>query len=216
MQAMILALHNQRVRASLRILLAWILAPALSSPSSAQEPPLDLLRPGDAIRLQLSVGGEEQGYDGEYMVDEAGVLSLPLIGSMRAIDVPSAQLRQRIIDHYESMFRNQAIQVTILRRISVMGAVKSPGLYLVDPTMRISDVIAEAGGANEDGRVNEARILRNGQELRVELAPQSPLPAELRSGDQLFIPEKSWLARNGDWVVGVTVGTIGMLIRLSR
>jgi len=213
---MMRTIDSQMIRVASRTILTCGALVICSSPVIAQGPSPDILRPGDAIRLQLSVAGEDQNFNGDYMVDEMGMLSLPVVGSMRATDVSAQQLRQRIITEYDSMFRNQSIQVTILRRIIVLGAVSNPGLYHIDPTMRISDVVATAGGVTKEGRVDEIRILRNGEELHVDLTPQSTLPSELRSGDQLFVPEKSWFARNGKWIVGVGLGVAVTINRITR
>jgi protein involved in polysaccharide export with SLBB domain len=140
-------------------------------------------------------------------------VSLPLIEGMQATNVPAQELRNRIIQQYQSLFRNQAIQVTLLRRVSVLGAVQSPGLYHVDPTMRIGDVIATAGGVTGQGRQDEVRIIRNGQEIQTDLTLASAVPPEIRSGDQIFIPERSWVSRNFPWLVGLGISITALIVR---
>jgi len=191
-----------------------LLTAALTGTAMAQQSPPDALRPGDAIRLQLVVSGEGgQDYSGEYMIDESGRVSLPLIEGMLATSVSGQELRSRIIQQYQSLFRNQAIQVTLLRRVSVLGAVRTPGLYHVDPTMRIGDVIATAGGATPNGKQGEVRIIRDGQEIVTELSLASAVPREIRSGDQIFVPERSWVSRNFPWLVGMGMTVVALIVR---
>ena len=199
-----------------QLFLSLALLVALTATGAAQQPAPDALRPGDSIRLHLVVPGEGepgQGYSGDYMIDETGSLSLPLIEPLQATAMTAQDLRTSIIQQYQSLFRNQAIQVTVLRRVSVLGAVRNPGLYHVDPTMRIGDVIATAGGATESGRPDEVRIIRDGQEIRTELTPESAVPPELRSGDQIMIPERSWVSRNFPWLVGLGMTVTALIVR---
>lgn len=196
---------------------AILLTLALTGSAMAQQAAPGGLRPGDAIRLQLVVSGEGgQDYSGDYMIDESGIVSLPLIGSMQAISVPSQELRSRIIQQYQSLFRNQAIQVTLLRRVSVLGAVRTPGVYHVDPTMNIGDIIATAGGVATNGRQDEVQIMRDGQEIVTDLSLASAVPPEIRSGDQIFVPEKSWVSRNFPWLVGVGMTVTAIIVRGYR
>lgn len=193
-----------------------VLTIALTGTAAAQQATPEALRPGDAIQLQLVIPGDAgagQDYSGDYMIAESGTVALPLIGEVQARGVPAQQLRSRIIEGYQSLFRNQAVQVTLLRRISVLGAIRNPGLYHADPTMHIGDVIAMAGGATEAGRSDEVQIIRNGQKITTDISSSSALPTELRSGDQLYVPEKSWFSRNGAWLVGFTVGIVGVIVR---
>lgn len=176
----------------------------------------DALRPGDAIRLQLTIAGEGQNYDGEYIVDEAGMVALPLIGPQQVTGIPPQELRRRIVSEYETLYHDQTIGITLLRRISVLGAVRTPGLYHVDPTVRVAEVIAMAGGVTNDGKQDEVRILRDGREIVTDITPSSTLPAELRSGDQVFVPAKNWFARNPVWLVGVGTSILAIILRNTR
>jgi polysaccharide biosynthesis/export protein len=100
--------------------------------------------------------------------------------------------------------------VTLLRRINVLGEVKNPGLYDVDPTMSLADVMAMAGGVSAEGNSNKIELLRQGEREPVRLTAQSRLAdTPLRSGDQLRVPQRSWLSRNGTVVAaGITAAAL--------
>jgi len=75
----------------------------------------------------------------------------------------------------------------VLRRINMLGAVRNPGLYYVDPTTTVADVLALAGGASPDGYQNRIEVLRDGKRLPVELSLESRLAdSAVQPGGSLF------------------------------
>jgi polysaccharide export outer membrane protein len=95
------------------------------------------------------------------------------------------------------MLKDPVIEVTPLRRISILGAVKNPGLYPIDPTLTLGDAIAVAGGATPTGDQNKIQLIRGGKKVDIELRQDlKGMLSPLRSGDQLFVPERSWASRN--------------------
>jgi polysaccharide export outer membrane protein len=192
------------------LLLILLVLSAASTTSAQPSTSTDALQPGDMIRVAISAMPDMSG---DYVVDELGQVSLPLIGTRQASGLPAGELRRQLLAEYNSQFRNQSIQVTFLRRISVLGQVKNPGLYHADPTMSVSDVLALAGGPTEQGRPDEVRILRGDSEIRADVTSTETLPPELRSGDQLFVPRKSWFTRNGTYAVGIGLAVLGVITR---
>lgn len=191
-------------------LLSLFVLLSFSTAASQQTASGDALRPGDIVRVAISAMPD---MNGDYVVDESGRVSLPLIGVRGVAGVNAGELRRQILDEYNAQFRNQSIQVTLLRRISVLGQVRNPGLYHADPTMSVGDVLALAGGPTEQGKPNEVRILRSGQEIRADISSTEVLPPELRSGDQLYVPQRSWFSRNGTYVIGLSLALVGIVTR---
>lgn len=165
------------------------------------------LRPGDAIRLSLS---REVDLSGDYPVDEAGNVGLPLIGVRQVNGIPAAQLKQQLIDAYEEQLRNQTVQVILLRRVRVLGAVNQPGLYHVDPTMTLGDAVALAGGATPVGRMDEVKIVRAGREIDADMTDSAF--RQIRSGDHVLVPERNWFTRNTGLIVGASLSVLGILL----
>lgn len=164
------------------------------------------LKPGDVIRLSIS---READMSGDYPVDEVGRAALPLIGVRSVVGIPADRLRQDIVSAYEEQLRNQTISVIFLRRVRVLGEVKNPGLYHVDPTMTLVDAVALAGGATETGSLENVSILRGSTEIHADLS--QPVLQQVESGDQIVIGERGWFSRNGKYVIG-TATTVGFLI----
>lgn len=174
-----------------------------------------LLKPGDVIRLNI---WREPEWSGDYQVDEAGIVVFPRIGEYAVLDETPESLRAKLLAAYRQYLRNPSIDVTVLRRVRVTGSVQSPGLYPIHPTVTIADAIALAGGATPQGDQNKAYIIRDGEVLTTTIE-QTTLIADspIRSGDQIFVPERSWLRRNsgaaGAMIAGVISLTIAIFIR---
>jgi protein involved in polysaccharide export with SLBB domain len=167
------------------------------------------LMPGDAIRL---AGTREPELPGEYPVDETGTVVLPLLGSRNVTGLPAAELKRQLVADYRQELRNQDVQISLLRRVRVLGAVKNPGIYQVDPTMSVADAIALAGGATHEGKLKGIQVLRRGKVIRSDVDVHTPIAREMQSGDQVIVPERSWFSRNGQYVIGGLITAAGFVI----
>ncbi len=165
------------------------------------------LQPGDMVRVALS---REVGMSGDYLVDETGMVALPLIGSRETSNRTPAALKQELVSAYADQLRNQTIQITFLRRVRVVGEVRTPGLYHADPTMTLGDVVALAGGATNTGKQNDIRIVRDGEEFDVDL--RSGVFQQIRSGDHIIVPEKGWFARNRTLMVTASISVTAIVV----
>jgi polysaccharide export outer membrane protein len=171
------------------------------------------LAPGDEIRVSFS---EEVELNGQFPIDETGTVSLPLLGSVKATDLPAPALKEDLLREYQSRTRNQAVQVVYLRRVRVLGEVRAPGLYFVDPTMTFDDAIALAGGATEVGNLENVRLVRGGQEVVEGLDVSMSIPAAIQSGDQIFVPKISWFSRYGAVLIGAGISALGVILAFAN
>ncbi|HEX7117815.1 MAG TPA: polysaccharide biosynthesis/export family protein [Longimicrobiales bacterium] len=171
---------------------------------------VDMLLPGDVIRLRI---WREPDLTGEFPIAADGIVVLPKLGPLRATGQPPAALERKIIEMYGRYLRNPSIDVVFLRRINIQGAVRQPGLFPVDPTMTVGDALALAGGATPNGKPDEIELLRGGEKVTVDIDETtriSDLP--IRSGDQLYVPERSWFVRNQGLVAALLSTTTTVLL----
>lgn len=167
------------------------------------------LRPGDIIRLRI---WREPDLSGDFPIDQSGVATLPKLGPIEATATSPDSLRHLIRDGYTKYLAQTSIEITFLRRIQVTGAVKTPGLYPADPTMTVGDVIALAGGITSDGNAKKVELIRDGKTVSGNLDQGLRLSATaLQSGDQLRVPYRSWLSRNG-YLAGTLVSAAITLV----
>lgn len=172
-----------------------------------------VLQPGDALRVAFSA---EPGLNGEFRIDEDGTVVLPLLGERRVTSVPADSVKRKIIAEYDGVVRNQSVQVVNLMRVRILGAVASPGLYYVDPTMTLADAVALAGGASTEGKLGDVRLVRAGREFRTSLDVSSLELFEIRSGDQIIVSHRSWFARNSSVLIGSMIASLGVVIAATR
>jgi protein involved in polysaccharide export with SLBB domain len=174
--------------------------------------PADALRPGDIVRLAV---WREQAFSGDFTVDRDGRVVLPRLGMIDVRGVPTEELREQILTGLERYLRNPSIDVIFLRRITIHGAVARAGLYPVDPTMTVLDALALAGGARADGRMDRIQLIRDGQELAtIPTTGVQMGDLEIRSGDQLFVPEQGWFRRNTPLVATALSAAVSVAITL--
>jgi polysaccharide export outer membrane protein len=183
--------------------------PALSSVPAEDLP----LMPGDAIRVSFS---REPELNGEFEIDETGTVSLPLLGARIVVDRPAVAVKAELADEYARRTRNQSVQVVYLRRIRVLGEVRNPGLYRVDPTMTFDDAIALAGGASNHGNLKNVALVRDGEEMAKGLDVTRSVSATVYSGDQIYVPKTSWFSRNGAIIIGATIAALGTILAFAR
>lgn len=185
------------VRAPLWTALALLAAAPLLAQQPAVPPPVQTtgsayhLRPGDIVRI--TVWGQE-AYSGQFEVDEHGMLAYPGIGDIQTGDLTVTQLREQIRKGLETIFNSPFVTVSPQFRVAVLGTVQRPGLYTVDPTLSVLDVVALAGGPATGGDLNGVRLLRGGEQtrLRLEGGIKGHTLEEIgvRSGDQIMVPHK--------------------------
>jgi polysaccharide export outer membrane protein len=169
-------------------------------PAVAQAPQDLQLRPGDALRVIVK---NEPTMSGEFPVAADGTVMLPIIGIARATDKSVAMLWSELEARYARELAEPEVQLTPLVRVSVLGEVRNPGLFLVDPTHVIRDVIALAGGLTPSANRRRVRITRGASEVVAEYeAGAAALEAGVRSGDEIFVDRRSWLGDN----LGIFIG----------
>jgi polysaccharide export outer membrane protein len=175
-------------------------APLAGQTSSALSETNSLL-PGDVVRVQI---WREEDLSGEFQVDEQGEVVLPLLGRKQVSGISQDRLRDQLTQEYGQYLVNTAVNVTLLRRVNVLGEVRIPGQYTVDATNSVADVIARAQGITPDGNAEDIVLIRGGQRMRAGIAgTQSLQEAGIRSGDQIMVGKRGWASRNFSSVVGV-------------
>lgn len=158
---------------------------------------------GDVLRIRV---WPDSSFNGEFPVEETGFAYLPLIGQIDVGGRSIRDLRVELRHAYGEDLKMPVVTITPVFRVSVLGAVRAPGLYHVDPTLTLLDVISMAGGFTERARQDHIRVIRAGREtvrIRAGRALESGEALEgvaLQSGDRIVVPAGStWLSARNVW-----------------
>jgi protein involved in polysaccharide export with SLBB domain len=150
---------------------------------------------------------------GDFQVAPNGMVVLPRLGELSVASLPADSLQSILTDKYKVFLNNPSIEISLLRRVTITGAVKTPGVYPLDPTMTVSDAVALAGGPAPDGKRDIVEIRRGGKVILADLRNDAVLAdSPVQSGDQLYVPSKAWLARN-TWLISAGVTLTALIIR---
>jgi polysaccharide biosynthesis/export protein len=189
------------VKSHIVALLLLAATAGLTHALSAQTP---TIQPGDVVRLYSWADSVVRG---DFRVDERGIAILPYLGEVSVAGATVPALRDRLRTSYATEVRDPtAIEITPLRRLSVIGDVMQPGVQLVDPTTTLVQALAEAGGITPDADITKIRVVRNGEAIEYDLrGPGADI--DLAAVDQIFVPRRSWISRNAYAVMSTAIST---------
>jgi protein involved in polysaccharide export with SLBB domain len=149
-----------------------------------------LLGPSDKVRV--TVYGEPS-LSGEFFVTGAGLVSLPLIGEVKAAGLTLGQfqtaVQKALSDGYLKEPRVNA-EVLTFRPFYILGEVTKPGTYPYTAGLTVLNAVATAGGFTYRANKVVVFIKRNGatSEVKTELTPSVLVaPGDtIRIGERFF------------------------------
>lgn len=157
--------------------------------------PVGVLRPGDELNVVIFRNEE---LTGKYIIDARGFLQIPGLGVIRVAGLtPEAAVDRLRAQLIARGFTSPEIAVQPLVRISVLGEVRDPGLYTVEPGRNLLQLITLAGGPNERADLEKTVVVREGRQIpinvRTALAGGEAGRLVLYSNDVLFLPRENRL-----------------------
>lgn len=168
--------------------------------------------PGDVIRLAI---WREPDLSGAWTVSPDGVVVFPKLGPRTVTGRSVEEFRESLLNEYAQYLINPSIQIDVQRKVQILGAVRQPGVFNLEPTMTIRDALALAGGVTPDGNADRVELRRNDEVVEVKLRVRTAVAdAPIRSGDQLYVPERPYLARNTAALGALISGSVGLLVAL--
>ncbi len=102
---------------------------------------------------------------GDYEVDLTGQITVPLIGSLMATNVTTAELDEQLTNKLGAKYlENPDVSVGIKsstgRSVTVDGAVNKAGGFPVSGPVTLMQAVAEAGGATAEANIRRVAIFR--------------------------------------------------------
>lgn len=203
---------NRRIR-SVITLIALFAAPTLSARGQDVAP--QGLAPGDQIRIAVWKSPE---LSGDFTVAANGTIVHPLYRDVQVTGIPMSVVEDRIRTFLQKYQTNPQFVVQALVRIIVGGEVRTPNVYSVPPETTVAQAIALAGGPTERASLEKVRVIRERQEVRMDLtrADSDPALIQIRSGDQVLVGRAAPSVLNVLGPVASSVAAVAAIITIIR
>lgn len=147
-----------------------------------------LLRPNDQLRVQVY---NEPSISGDYQVDSAGFISVPLAGRVKASGKTAGQLERAIVAALNrGMLKDPRVNVQVSNYAAfyIHGEVKKSGEYPYRPGLTVMDAVATAGGFTYRADEGKAVVRRAGDNVDSVFMLDRTIPVS--PGDNIKIPER--------------------------
>jgi polysaccharide export outer membrane protein len=181
-------------------------APAAAAAAPSPGPaPQALLQARDALRQEYKIAPQdllhvvvyqEPDLEREVRVNQAGRVSLPLIGEVAVAGRSAMDAEAAIRRFYEHYLVNPQVSVGIkeyhARQVYVLGEVMKPGAYDIpsDRSLTVVGAVALAGGFTKVASLDKTRVVRhvNGQATTLTV-PIKQITAGDKSQDVALSPD---------------------------
>jgi polysaccharide export outer membrane protein len=146
------------------------------------------LHTNDQLHVQVY---NEQTITGDYTVDSAGYLSIPVAGRVRAAGLTVEQLERRIARQLNGAILKDArvnIQIATYAPFYIRGEVKKPGEFPYKPGLTVADAVALAGGYTY--RADEKSVVVRPSGSDGQLTRPTDANPPVSPGDNITVPER--------------------------
>ena len=176
------------------ITLAVTLAASSVAKPQASDPSNAPLKPGDRLLIKIWL---DTAFADTVRIDETGAAMLPRLGPMHITDLASRGIADSVRRAYTRVTRTPSIEVTPLRRVTVLGEVKLPATYFMETGTTMREAVALAGGVTDIGALKYLIVLRDSARIAIEnWQRRSDQTVVVRAGDVVWIDREPWLKRN--------------------
>jgi polysaccharide export outer membrane protein len=152
-----------------------------------------LLSPGDLVEVLIEDG---EGFNGRYIIDNAGYVKLPLVGVVQAGGATTNKLENKIelalVRAEIFQPANASVTIQVLNwssiKVSVAGAVFQPGTVLINKkptgiqnsehleaygdystTRLLSEALRAASGIRPDAKLDQIMLIRKGWQVQLDM-----------------------------------------------
>lgn len=146
------------------------------------------LAPGDKVRV--TVFGEDK-ISGDYDIDTAGFVSLPLAGSVSAAGLTKPELERELAKKLSGDYlKSPKVTVSVInfRPFFILGEVEKPGEYQYRSGMNVLSAMAMAGGPTYRASRSSILIQRAGTTELKEYPLDTTV--SILPGDLVRVPER--------------------------
>ncbi len=143
---------------------------------------------GDKVHVTVY---DQQNLTGDYMIEQNGKISFPLIKEIDAAGYTTQDLEKSIADKLSPGYLvdpQVSVEVAAYRNVYILGEVKLPGKYEYVPNMTVLQAVAIAGGYTYRADEHSGEVTRHVKEgLSVFDVDEKTM---LKPGDTVVIPRR--------------------------
>jgi polysaccharide export outer membrane protein len=193
------------------LLIATILTVGAASALAQGSAPLSS---GDRVFVRV---GSDTTWSDSLAVDAEGKIFLPRIGALGLSSVPATAVPASVRQALASVYRLADATVVPLRRVTVSGEVRRPGVYFLPVESSIGDAVAIAQGATDIGNLERLTLVRGGTTTQLRHWITGPQGAQtVASGDLLVVERDAWLKRNALSLISTVALLITTIVAVTR
>ena len=120
----------------------------------------------DQLRVILS-GSKDAIFNLNVKLD--GTILFPELGAISVVGLSFEEVKNKLSQLIEQSYIGVNIDISIqnlsAKKITIVGAVQTPGTYLVNPFSTITGALAYSGGISEIGSLRDIKLIRNNKEV---------------------------------------------------
>ncbi len=164
-------------------------AAAASGAGAAMRKP-DVLGPDDQVTIHVTDAPDIS--DKPYRIDNSGELRIPRAGRIQAAGLTAQELEAAITERLKSWLRAPDVTVLVAESrsqpVSILGAVKSPGVKQIQGQETLFEVLSDVGGIADDAGYS-VKITRRLEWGRIPLPSAADDPTGRYSVAEVGIPD---------------------------
>ena len=133
----------------------------------------DLPLPNDykiSLRDQFTVilsGSKDAIFNLNVKLD--GTILFPELGAVTVVGLSLQEVKDKLSLLIEKSYIGVNIDISLqnlsAKKITIVGAVKAPGTYLINPFSTITGALAYSGGVSDIGSLRDIKLIRNNKEI---------------------------------------------------
>jgi polysaccharide biosynthesis/export protein len=176
--------------------------------------PTGTLRSGDLLKIRVYRDSE---LSGQYLIDAQGNVQMPGVGVIKAAGLDPTQITERMIEAFRARgFRTPEIAIQPLIRVSVLGEVRAPSLYPVEPGVSLIQLLTLAGGPTDRADLRKAQVIRENHVFTVDLesalAGSASGRVTLYSNDVVYLPPKHNVFSRDNISLAATLASLALSV----
>lgn len=166
----------------------------------ADDPSLAGYTIGEQDVLDIDVWREKE-LSGQVIVRPDGKITVPLVNEIYVVGMTPLQLQTMLADKLQPFVTTPQVTVVVheinSRKIYLMGEVVHEGVFRINSTTTVSQIIAEAGGLHPYAKRNKIYVLRtvDGKQVRFPFNYDAVIKGKansqdlvLKPGDKIVVP----------------------------